>query len=67
MRAGRRVAVCALSAVEPAVPAALGVAAAVTIAALGLTTDVRRYGLLAGWLAVGMACYAWRRTRRATA
>jgi APA family basic amino acid/polyamine antiporter len=46
--------------------AALGVVAAAVIAALGLTTDVRPYGLLAGWLAVGLAYYAWRR-RRATA
>jgi APA family basic amino acid/polyamine antiporter len=45
--------------------AALGVAAAMVIAALGLTTDVRPYGLLAGWLVVGMAYYAWTQRRRA--
>jgi APA family basic amino acid/polyamine antiporter len=45
--------------------AALGVVAAAVIAALGLTTDVRPYGLLAGWLAVGLAYYAWRRRRAA--
>jgi APA family basic amino acid/polyamine antiporter len=44
--------------------AALGAVAAVIIAALGLSTDVRPYGLLAGWLAVGMAYYAWTRRRR---
>ncbi len=47
--------------------AGLGVVAAIVIAALGLTTDVRPYGLLAGWLAVGLAYYAWTRRRgRAT-
>jgi APA family basic amino acid/polyamine antiporter len=44
--------------------AGLGVAAAMVIAALGLTTDVRPYGLLAGWLVVGMAYYAWTQSRR---
>ena len=44
--------------------AVLGVIAAVVIAALGLTTDVRPYGLLAGWLVVGMAYYAWTRRRQ---
>jgi basic amino acid/polyamine antiporter, APA family len=43
--------------------AVLGVIAAVIIAALGLSTDVRPYGLLAGWLAVGMTYYAWTRRR----
>ena len=37
----------------------LGVAAAMAIAALGLTTDVRPYSLLAGWLFVGLVYYAW--------
>jgi basic amino acid/polyamine antiporter, APA family len=40
---------------------ALGAVAALAIAALGLTSDVRPYVLLAGWLVVGMAIYAWRR------
>ena len=39
--------------------AALGVAAAMVIAVLGLTTDVRPYSLLAGWLFVGLVYYAW--------
>ena len=43
--------------------AVLGVIAAVVIAALGLNTDVRPYGLLAGWLAIGLAYYAWMRRR----
>jgi APA family basic amino acid/polyamine antiporter len=44
---------------------ALGVLAAILIAVLGVTTDVRPYGLLAGWLAIGMAYYGWtRRARR---
>jgi len=41
--------------------AAAGVVAALVIAALGLSTDARPYGLLAAWLAVGLAYYAWRR------
>jgi APA family basic amino acid/polyamine antiporter len=44
---------------------ALGVAAAMAIAALGLTTDVRPYGLMVGWLAVGLVYYAWRQRRAA--
>lgn len=43
--------------------AGLGVVAAVVIAALGVTTDIRPYGLIGGWLAVGMIYYAWRRRR----
>jgi APA family basic amino acid/polyamine antiporter len=41
--------------------AAAGVVAALVIAALGLSTDVRPYGLLAGWLGIGFAYYAWSR------
>ncbi|MGZ3375327.1 MAG: APC family permease [Phenylobacterium sp.] len=41
--------------------AGLGVVAAIVIAALGVTTDVRPYGLIGGWLVVGMIYYAWRR------
>ncbi|MFL5296644.1 MAG: APC family permease [Phenylobacterium sp.] len=41
-----------------------GVAAALIIAALGLSTDVRPYGLLAGWLVIGLGYYAWRSHRR---
>jgi basic amino acid/polyamine antiporter, APA family len=41
--------------------AALGVVAAIVIAALGFTTDWKPYALLAVWLAVGMAYYATRR------
>lgn len=44
--------------------AGLGVVAAVVIAALGVTTDIRPYGLLAGWLAVGLGYYAWTHRRR---
>jgi APA family basic amino acid/polyamine antiporter len=47
--------------------AGLGVVAAVVIAALGLTTDVRPYGLLAGWLVLGLAYYTWRQMRRRSA
>jgi APA family basic amino acid/polyamine antiporter len=43
--------------------AGLGVVAAVIIAALGVTTDIRPYGLLAGWLVVGLGYYGWRRRR----
>ncbi len=42
---------------------ALGVVAAIIIAALGLTTDVRPYGLLLGWLVLGLGYYAWTRAR----
>ncbi len=45
---------------------ALGVAAAMVIAALGLTTDVRPYSLLAGWLFVGLVYYAWSQRDRTT-
>jgi APA family basic amino acid/polyamine antiporter len=45
--------------------AGLGVVAAVVIAALGVTTDVRPYGLIGGWLVAGMIYYAWRRRRAA--
>jgi len=45
--------------------AAAGVVAAVVIAALGVSTDARPYGLLAGWLAVGLAYYAWMQRPRA--
>jgi APA family basic amino acid/polyamine antiporter len=41
--------------------AGLGVVAAIVIAALGVTTDIRPYGLIGGWLVVGMIYYAWRR------
>jgi APA family basic amino acid/polyamine antiporter len=44
--------------------AGLGVVAALVIAALGLSTDARPYGLLAAWLAVGLGYYAWTRRRR---
>jgi APA family basic amino acid/polyamine antiporter len=44
---------------------ALGVVAAITIAALGLSTDVRPYILIGGWLIVGLIYYAWTRRRRA--
>lgn len=37
----------------------LGMVAAVVVAALGLSTDVRPYLLLAGWLVIGLAYYAW--------
>ena len=47
--------------------AALGVVAAIVIAALGLTTDVKPYGLLAGWLALGLVYYQLGRRRRALA
>jgi APA family basic amino acid/polyamine antiporter len=47
--------------------AGLGVVAAVVIAALGVTTDVRPYGLIGGWLVAGMIYYAWRRRRTAQA
>jgi APA family basic amino acid/polyamine antiporter len=43
--------------------AGLGVVAAVIIAALGVTTDIRPYGLIGGWLVVGMAYYAWTHRR----
>jgi APA family basic amino acid/polyamine antiporter len=39
----------------------LGMIAAVAIAAVGLGTDVRPYELLAVWLGVGLAWYAWRK------
>ena len=39
----------------------LGVVAAIVIAALGLSTDVRPYFLIGGWLVVGLIYYAWRR------
>lgn len=45
--------------------AGLGVVAAIVIAALGVTTDIRPYGLIGGWLAAGMIYYAWRRRRAA--
>ncbi|WP_333587715.1 APC family permease [Phenylobacterium sp.] len=41
------------------VMSALGVVAAIAIAALGLSTDVRPYGLLLAWLALGLGWYAW--------
>lgn len=41
--------------------AALGILAALVIAALGATTDWRPYVLLVGWLAVGLGYYAMRR------
>jgi APA family basic amino acid/polyamine antiporter len=44
---------------------ALGVVAAIVIAALGLSTDVRPYLLIGGWLIVGLAYYAWMRRRAA--
>jgi APA family basic amino acid/polyamine antiporter len=47
--------------------AALGVVAAIVIAALGLSTDARPYGLLIAWLAVGLAYYALSRRGRAAA
>ena len=40
---------------------ALGVIAAVVIAALGFSTDWRPYVLLGVWLALGLAYYGWRR------
>jgi APA family basic amino acid/polyamine antiporter len=40
--------------------AALGAAAAVVIALLGLATDWKPYALMAGWLAAGLAYYAVR-------
>ncbi|HEX5261903.1 MAG TPA: amino acid permease [Phenylobacterium sp.] len=43
----------------------LGVVAAIVIAALGLSTDVMPYGLLGGWLALGLIYYSFTRTRRA--
>lgn len=42
----------------------LGVIAAVVIAALGFSTDWRPYVLLAVWLAIGLAYYAWRLRRQ---
>jgi APA family basic amino acid/polyamine antiporter len=45
--------------------AALGIVAAVVIAALGLGTDWKPYVLLAGWLALGLAYYALRPRRAA--
>ena len=47
--------------------AAAGVVVAIVIAALGLSTDIRPYGLIAGWLAVGLAYYAWTRRARTAA
>ncbi|MBS0361583.1 MAG: amino acid permease [Proteobacteria bacterium] len=47
--------------------AAAGVIVAIVIAALGLSTDIRPYGLIAGWLVVGLAYYAWTRRTRAAA
>jgi APA family basic amino acid/polyamine antiporter len=44
--------------------AGLGVVAALVIAALGLSTDVRPYGLLAAWLVLGLGYYAWASRRR---
>jgi APA family basic amino acid/polyamine antiporter len=44
---------------------ALGVVAAIVIAALGRTIEVKPYGLLTGWLAVGLVYYSFTRTRRA--
>ena len=44
--------------------AGAGVVAALVIAALGVSTDARPYGLLAAWLALGLAYYAWRSRRR---
>jgi basic amino acid/polyamine antiporter, APA family len=44
--------------------AALGMVAAVVIAALGAATDWKPYVLLAGWLAVGLGYYAVRSRRR---
>ncbi|MGZ6037873.1 MAG: APC family permease [Phenylobacterium sp.] len=46
--------------------AGLGVVAAIVIAALGVTTDVRPYGLIGGWLVIGMIYYAWRRRGAST-
>jgi hypothetical protein len=43
---------------------AVGVVA-IVIAALGLTTDVKLYGLLTGWLALGLVYYSFTRRRRA--
>jgi APA family basic amino acid/polyamine antiporter len=39
--------------------AALGMVAAVIIAGLGFSSDWRPYVLLAGWLLIGLAYYAW--------
>jgi APA family basic amino acid/polyamine antiporter len=47
--------------------AGLGAAAALVIAALGFSTDARPYALLAGWLVLGLAYYAWRSRRPAAA
>ncbi|WP_372783222.1 hypothetical protein [Phenylobacterium sp.] len=40
-----------------------GIVVAVVIAALGLATDVRPPGLLAGWLVAGLTDYTWTWTR----
>jgi APA family basic amino acid/polyamine antiporter len=39
----------------------LGMIAAIAIATVGLGADVRPYELLAVWLGVGLAWYAWRK------
>ncbi|WP_337187084.1 amino acid permease [Phenylobacterium sp.] len=43
---------------------ALGMVAALVIAALGFSSDWRPYVLLSVWLAIGLAYYAWRRRGR---
>jgi basic amino acid/polyamine antiporter, APA family len=43
--------------------AAAGVVVAVVIAALGLSTDLRPYGLIGGWLVLGLAYYILSRPR----
>jgi APA family basic amino acid/polyamine antiporter len=47
--------------------AAAGGLAAVIIGAVGFSTDYRPFALLGGWLAVGLAYYAWTRRRPRTA